>query len=546
MKIRWRPRLRTVLVVVNLLILALPLGGIGALRLYENELIRRTEAELIGQGAFVAESWRGAIADQLGVPLNHPRARAWGLPCARAWRDKATPKRPLRARPALLDVGRATIQPRASNPKRRKGGGDPIAVAAGVRLQPQLQRATTTTLSAVRVVGPRGFVVATSRAGLGGWLGHWPEIARGLHGEPSSLLRIRTTRHRAPLESISRGTPLRVFVTVPVVERDRVLGVVVLSRTPMDVTKALYINRIYLASGAAALLAVVALVALLTSIAVNRPLRRLKEMARRVADGEPDQVAPIAHPGTVEIAELSDAIVRMARTLSGRAAYIEAFAGNVSHALKTPLTSIRGTVELLQDHLHTMEPAQADRFLANLAGDAERLERLVLRLMALARAGTVQPAGAAIDARTVIHAVAARWRDRHDDRITTEIAATPLHARVAPETLDSMVDTLVDNAFRHGGDDVQVHLSASPLADEPGIIEIAISDDGAGIDPAIADQLFEPFVTTAGDRGGSGLGLAIVRALAEGLGGSVMHVPSSPAGSRFSLRFAEVSDPHIS
>ena len=62
----WRPRLRTILLIVNLVILALPLGGIWVLRIYESALIRQTESELIAQGAFVAASYR-AILMRIGI-----------------------------------------------------------------------------------------------------------------------------------------------------------------------------------------------------------------------------------------------------------------------------------------------------------------------------------------------------------------------------------------------------------------------------------------------------------------------------------------------
>src|SRR5262245_29045665 len=68
-----RPRLRTILLVVNLLILLLPLGGIAALRLYEDELIRSTEAQLLVQGVLVRELFRDAYARAAGRPLPAPR-----------------------------------------------------------------------------------------------------------------------------------------------------------------------------------------------------------------------------------------------------------------------------------------------------------------------------------------------------------------------------------------------------------------------------------------------------------------------------------------
>jgi signal transduction histidine kinase len=104
-------------------------------------------------------------------------------------------------------------------------------------------------------------------------------------------------------------------------------------------------------------------------------------------------VAGLALAGTREIAELSHSLVTMAETLEARADYIRGFAAEVSHEFKTPLAAMRGTVELLQEHLATMTEAERRSFLANLAEDVTRLDRLVRRLLDLARADVMRRSG---------------------------------------------------------------------------------------------------------------------------------------------------------
>lgn len=540
-----RPRLRTVLIAVDLLILALPLGGIGALQLYENELVRRTEAELIGQGAFVAEAYRAEVRAELTREGAAQPVDAWGRPASSAYVDHSVNILDLRHRAPTLDRTRSPLLPPAPDPLDQPGGDDPVAIAAGRRIIPMLQRATTVTLSAVRVVGPRGFVVSSSRSGLDRYLGHWPEIERGLFGEPVSLMRVRRVGQRAPLESISRGTPIRVFVGVPVIERDRVWGVVVLSRTPLDVTKALYIHRLYLVSGALTLLAVVALVAMLTSVLINRPLKALQQQARQVAAGDRSVVAPPGGGGTQEIAELSEAIAHMARTLSARAQHVEAFASHVSHAFKAPLTSIRGSVELLQDHLRTMSPEQSQHFLANMASDTERLDRLVNKLMVLARAGAAVPGAEHTEVVRLAEEVVARHRSKGLE-VALRAEVPEATVRMSAASLESVLDNLLDNAAVHARGPagqtprVTVTVDLQPPGTEGGLgvnaARIAVVDDGPGLAAEVRGRSFEPFVTSAGADGGTGLGLAIVRAMVQAHGGEASLRAETPHGTRVEVR----------
>ena len=166
-----------------------------------------------------------------------------------------------------------------------------------------------------------------------------------------------------PIKSISRGTRVRVFVAMPVIEGDRVLGAVLLSRTPLDLAKALYQNRLYLLGGGTVILLVVCVVTALTTLLVTRPVKALIRQAQQVTRGEKGAVPiPLANPGTYEVDLLSKALAKMSATLEGRANYIRTFASNVSHEFKTPLTSIRGAVELLKDHFADMSPEDRGTF----------------------------------------------------------------------------------------------------------------------------------------------------------------------------------------
>jgi signal transduction histidine kinase len=248
----------------------------------------------------------------------------------------------------------------------------------------------------------------------------------------------------------------------------------------------------------------------------------LIEQAGRVARGERATVAGIGPLGTAEMARLSEAIAGMAATLQDRADYIRAFASHVSHEFKTPLTTIRGTVELLEDHLGTMSPEERARFLAIAREAADRLDHLVRRLLDLARADVLTPGDERPDVRRAREELAG-------PRVRVECDPDTGSVRMSADTLAEIVGSLLDNARLHGDEGVTVTLTARRTGDT---VEIVVADDGPGISPANASRIFTPFFTTARERGGSGLGLAIVRSLLAAHGGTIRLEPGGP-GARF-------------
>jgi len=518
-----RPRLRTVLLVVNFLILLLPLAGIAVLRLYEDELIRSTEAQLLAQGALVREMFRDAYARAAGRPV-----------------PQKPPAPRVEAERVLLpqiDVSRDEILPPAPPATAPSTPPDRSAAGAGAAVEPALEAAAQDTLVGIRVVDRRGTVVATTGGERGLTLGAREEVAQALRGERASLLRRRISDEPPPpLQSLSRGQRYRLFVALPVtLEGEGVVGAVVLSRTPLDIAKALYLHRRPLLAGAGVLLAVVVAVSVVTALTIVRPARALMKRAQRVARGERGLAVEIAKPGTREMAHLSRAIADMARTLEERADYIRAFASNVSHEFKSPITAIRGAVELLRDHLATMSPEERERFLAVLDEASSRLERLVRRLLEMARADMAAPGDERTEVAEALESAASKSRRSGLD-VTVDAADGMGRALMGAEPLEEVLSNLLDNARVHGGSGVRVSLAARlDRAASPPAAEIVVTDDGPGVSEANAGRIFTPFFTTAREKGGSGLGLSIVRSLLETHGGSIRLEPAS-RGATFVVR----------
>jgi signal transduction histidine kinase len=363
---------------------------------------------------------------------------------------------------------------------------------------------------------------------------HHDEVARALTGEFVSVMRWRGSNQPSspPLDSISRGTRIRVFVAVPIVSHERVIGSVLLARTPGNIRQAIYGKRRELTQGALVLLAVIVAIALVTSLTIGRPVRALRDQARRAARGEQGAVTPLRNPGTREIAELSETVAEMARTLETRANYIGDFAAHVSHEFKTPLTALQGAVEMLREHGATMSAEERTRFLDILERDTKRLAQLVRRLLELARAD-MTPAAAAetADVGTVLEAAAGRYRDT-SLHVQVEAPMPPLQAAIAADTLESILGSLLDNVRTHAGPQAAARLSAIGAGTE---VDIFVRDNGPGISPANQPRVFEPFFTTAREQGGTGLGLSIARSLTRAHGGDLELVPSDD-GAVFRLR----------
>lgn len=530
-----RPRLRTVLLAVNLLVLILPLAGIGVLRIYESALVRQTESELVAQGAFVGAAYKAAVERRLLHTATG--AGGYGIPIATRWLRIPHPEDRWQPQPARLDLAVDPVYPPPPPALAATRPADRIAVEAGRELAALMRDAQSVTLAAIRIVDARGVVVATTGEELGLSLAVREEVARALSGEHVSILRQRVSDEPPPgIRSISRANDVRVFVAMPVVRDNRVLGAVALARTPTSLAQTLYRHRTPLLAGLTVLLAVVLTVSVLTAFAIARPFAALIRQTERAARGERGAVTALAHPGTREVAQLSEAVAHMARALEERGEYIRNFAAHVSHEFKTPLTAMQGAVELLREHGPTMSDAERSRFLDNIAANTDRLGRLVRKLLELARADVMQPASESVDAKEVMAQVAARCREQG---LAVTVDETGSHAPVTidGDTLDSVLSNLLDNARQHSGRDVQVWLGARSEEDS---VVLTVRDNGPGISDANAARVFEPFFTTARSQGGTGLGLAVVRALVRAHGGEVWLGNSGEHGSTFHVRLPRV------
>jgi signal transduction histidine kinase len=513
---RWS--IRWLLLGVSASVLVLPALLVGLLRSYTGYLVRRTEEQLLAQAVLIAEAFRDAVRRDVGGdpaleprrPAAEPRYAPFSL-LAEHIRAQSP------SEPATLPVAPATFR-------------ETPAYRAGHQLEPLLRRAQVYNLSAVRLLDGEGCVVATTRGDAEHCLGELPEVRGALAGRYSAVIRPRISDEPPPaLGSLSRRGDQRLFLALPVVERGAVVGVVRISRTAESGLEWLWKNRLPLLGGIALVLTAALVLSLLCAALIARPLERLAQAAARVSGSGSAWPPNVVSHAPRELAILGDALATMTQRLAARAAYVAEFAANVSHELKTPLTSIRGAAELLREQWEGMPPAQRDRFLANVQADAERTESLVRGLLHLARIENQaeKPEPAQLRLGDVRRDLLERYPEHVEVTLTDEAA----EASLPPEHLASVLGNLVDNALRYR----RVAPVRVTLAVNAGRLDVEVSDDGSGISAANLPKLFERFFTTDRDSGGTGLGLAIVRAIAESRGGSA-RCESSPAGTRFHVR----------
>ncbi|MEQ1568402.1 MAG: HAMP domain-containing sensor histidine kinase [Myxococcota bacterium] len=416
------------------------------------------------------------------------------------------------------------LQSELEHARRARPGADLDDIEPRVR--GPLRDAKESTLSGIRVVDARAKVVATSGDVLGEDLSSDPIVQAALDGRTGVEVRPRPeqTEYHPPW-SESRSANVRVYVAIPVVLDQRVVGAVVISRTPREQFKALYHMAPGLVAAVVAAVFATAGVAGLAAWVATRSLEMLDRGALRIADGDHAGLDELDRPRrshVSEVAHTANSIATMAERLRDRLSYISEFASNVSHEFKTPIATLRGTVELLTDDAE-MPAEQRARFLDNAGRELSRLERMVSGLLSLARADEPH-ARAEVGLGELLADVAAD----HAVALSGEAAAV----RGDRAQLEAVAKNLVENARRHGGPGVAVQLEGFVDGRATGF---RVIDDGRGISDANLARVFDRFFTTDRASGGTGLGLALVRTIAQRHGGDV-NVDSRPGRTVFTVR----------
>ncbi len=289
------------------------------------------------------------------------------------------------------------------------------------------------------------------------------------------------------------------------------------------------------AGAIAAALAV--LLAVLIARSIARPLQTMAEVAHGVALGNYAAAAPATGPD--EVRDLGQSINRMAQQVQASQQAQRDFLANVSHELKTPLTSIQGFAQAIADG--TVDSTQGvQRSAGIIHAEAQRMRRMVEELLDLARleAGLKSLKREPVELRALLAAAADKFSLRAQEKQVTLRADLP---PVLPmlkgdgDRLAQVFTNLLDNALQHTPAGGAITLSAAPTAAG---LAITVADTGAGIPPDDVPRIFERFyqVDKARTRtAGLGLGLTISKDIVEAHGGRLSVASQLGRGSQFTV-----------
>jgi signal transduction histidine kinase len=278
-----------------------------------------------------------------------------------------------------------------------------------------------------------------------------------------------------------------------------------------------------------------------------RRLRRLRDATVRLAEHGPVEEVP-ADRNRDEVGDLTRAFSTMQRRLHQQEEARRAFVATASHELRTPVASLRGMLELLDDELAhgEVDSEEARRQVARALAQARSLGRLAADLLDLSR----------IDAEVALRCEPVELGELSRAVLAEfELGAGPGEQRPAPVLEEAsrggeagvwalgdpgavaqILRILLDNALRASPDDAPVHVSLR-RAPDGGPAALIVRDEGPGVPPQERERVFQRFARGSGASGaGFGLGLAIGRELAERMGGSLVLEEDGSPGATFTLR----------
>jgi signal transduction histidine kinase len=359
----------------------------------------------------------------------------------------------------------------------------------------------------------------------------------GMGSAPALGLRIahRAVAQRRLVTGVEGSGPGAVAVAArPVSYFHGAVGWVIVYSAPLaDVVRTVSTVRheILVAGAIALLLALIA--GYLVARALARRVKRLELAAKQVAAG--DFSRPIPVDSTDELGQLAVAFNEMQQQLQQLEQARKKFIATASHELRTPVFSLGGFVELLEDE--ELDAATRRRFLDQVRDQVQRLGKLSVDLLDLSRleAGSLELRPEEVDLGELTRSVSGEFEPtlaQHDSRLELRLPGgrDPIQAQCDPVRVAQIMRILIDNALTHTPSGTQIVVTA---ARENGHVRLAVRDDGEGIDRLAQQRIFEPFYT-ADDAQGSGLGLAIASELADRMRGR-LSVDSVAGATTFTL-----------
>jgi two-component system sensor histidine kinase ChvG len=494
------------LLLFNLLVLFLPVAGVLYLNVYEQQLLATQERGMVQQARIVAAAFGSApLAD--AAPLMIERLAVRTEARVRVYDARAT---------LLADSARVPV-PQLVEPY------PPADADAGRQ----------------RLVYRLGaWIVRVRRSLARAMLGHpAPASPASREDVPREVRAALEGRFGADTRSTPAQRSLTMNTAVPIRQGTAVAGAVVVSQSTSRILQALYRVRVRIFEVVLASVALAAILTVLASATVVRPVARLRAEASALATRRTKLPgAFVSVDRRDELGDLARALDDLARRLDAHIRLLEAFAADVAHEFKNPLASIRTAAEMAAN---ADDAKDRERFLDLLSRDVDRLERLVTGVRELARLDTqlAHEAPARVDVAGLVRQVVDDLRVMGDARVRLEVApGAPSAVAASRDALTQVFENILLNARSFSPPDQPIDVVIDRAGDR---CRVTVTDRGPGIPEGHLSRVFDRFFTYRPDEPGrrdhAGVGLAIARTIVEGYGGTISASNREGGGAVFEV-----------
>ena len=382
----------------------------------------------------------------------------------------------------------------------------------------------------IYITDARGRVVYDSQGlALGRDYSNWRDVALTLRGQYGA----RSTRDKPALPNTSV-----MYVAAPIIWQNELIGVLSLAKPTTGMLPYIARNTEHVKRAGLILLAVSIAIGLISSSWLAWNINRLRAYARAIRAGKK---AKIPGSGGQQLSELALTLADLREQIEGKK-YVEKYVKNLAHEMKSPLTAVIGAAELLAEEPQP-PAAERQRFIASIQQQSQRLQRIIERMLLLAKVEKLQsPADlSAINVQQLAERCLAERQSallaRQLSSQSSIAAHCPKHIQGDAFLIQQALLNLLDNAidFSPIGGLIKVNI----FTDET-FITISVEDEGEGAPDYATQQLFEPFYSLphpATQRKSTGLGLPFVREVARLHGGDA-HFSNLAKGAKVTLQIA--------
>lgn len=284
----------------------------------------------------------------------------------------------------------------------------------------------------------------------------------------------------------------------------------------------------------------------ISSKTMSKPLREMNEAAKVIANGDFDK--RIKAKSRDEVGQLAESLNNMADSLNKQEIARREFIANISHDFRSPLTSIRGFLQAIEDG--TIPNEKQSHYIGIVLDETERLSKLAEDILALNKiqAMNYELAYEDFDINELIRKTVSRFEQRiKEKRLRTRIVFSDknTYVRADFEKIERVLYNLLDNAVKFTPDEGEIDIETTIIKDK---LTVSVRDNGPGISAQDSKRVFERFYKADESRGeykkGSGLGLSIAREFLKAHGESISLTsePGKGCDFKFSLKVVNTED----